>query len=160
MIYITTYTDASHCPRSKVGGWGTYIRTGEGKHEYSGKFDYSNSPEHAEFKAACNSLSCAAKFAGHEDSVIVLVTDCLAVKDHIQAKIKTGKSPRKNPCNKWLNTFFKSLPDNVSVAVKKVKAHSNQDGARSWVNNRVDQLAKKQMRSIRPKNWNKMEIAQ
>ena len=155
-VFITTYTDASFCPNSKVGGWAAYIRTDTGAQEYSGTLQQSKSATEAEIKAACNALAHAIKLVTKDDDfVIVLVTDCLEVQKIINQKRMFGHA---NPCSKWISTFFSKTPPNVTIRAKKVKAHSNHDGARSWVNNRVDELAKIQMRSIRPKDWHKMEV--
>ena len=156
MKNITVYTDASHCPNTLVGGWGAYIRVDSGKYEFSGNFESSANPAEAEFKAACNGLSRAKLLMPTYDGHVILVTDCLAVKEHIDYMTAQGKPPRKHKCNKFLKGFIAGLPEGTRLIVNKVKAHSMQDGKRSWVNARVDELAKIQMKAIRPDGWRKI----
>lgn len=146
---ITIYTDASVCPETQGGGWACWIKAAPGEtHLASGIFKTPvKSSTEAELRAIANGLVVANKVFDTKDKTIVVVTDSQESIDFINGKIAGGGKKAVNP--QIAQQIKELIPANSELRVNKVKAHSNKDGKRSFVNNLVDRAARAEMRKGR-----------
>lgn len=161
--FLTIYTDASLCSRTKTGGWACWAKYKGATIEASGPFEEPlDSSMEAELKALYNGLWVALdRFKPDRTDVIVMVTDCKQAMEVITGVVEPTKRGRRKQPKVW--TTFDDLnaliPDRGRFHVKKVKAHSNHDGARSFINNKVDEAAKIEMRKKRQELLSRIEIS-
>lgn len=141
--YLTINTDASFSPITKKSGYAFYVVCDSFKIKQSGKFKTTIKDSlMAETKCIGNALATT---LGREDlplvEYIVINTDCIPAI----TKIKTSK---EEYCIKIRNILHKLKVKTKckSVNFKHVKAHSNVNDARSWVNEWCDKEAKKNMK--------------
>lgn len=153
MEFLTIYTDASICPKTKVGGWACWMKFGpRQKLTYAKPFrELVHDSTEAEMKAIANALAIAVKHFSPENCVIVITTDSQNAIGRITRKRVKGK-----PHLQQLTEVIHSLvPPTCEIRMKKVKAHSKGDGRRSYVNGIVDKAARREMRlhrdSLTPK---------
>lgn len=147
---ITIYTDASLCPKTGAAGWACWIKYRGATLEASGQFEelIFTSME-AELKAIVNGVCMARNnYALPADVIFCVVTDCRQAIEIAEGNTPDTKKGRKNQPALWAcyDDLVALVPNMSKFYVKWVKAHSNKDGRRSYVNNLVDALAKKQMR--------------
>lgn len=159
---ITIYTDASMCVDSGASAWACWIKYGEGKKIEAGnafKEGCLNST-HAELKAIANALTIVKIKLKPENCYLVVVTDSQQAIDFISGhnpwtRIKGSKEEKqRKQANRQVvqacvKTVKSLIPKDCELRMKKVKAHSNRDGKRSYVNNTVDIIAKTHMRKKR-----------
>jgi len=153
---ITIYTDASHCEKTQTGGWACWIKYSKFETiNASGFFkDKCFDSTEAEMKAIANAISIVTKRLKPKDTIIVVVTDSAMG----MAYIKTGvKKPGKKYVENWAkktaiaDSIKRAVPSCCELRVNKVKAHSKEDGKRSYVNNLVDKAAYKKLQEARKK---------
>lgn len=152
---ITIYTDASVCNSSKAGGWACWVKYGRGNTFIaSGSFkaDVGDSTD-AELRAIANSLSVVIGRLRPSNSVFVIVTDSKMSIGYITGAIKKpGKGTDKEKFKTKHAIACKireMVPSDCEIRMRKVKSHSDKDGARSYVNNLVDHVARQEMRKKR-----------
>lgn len=159
--YVTIYTDASFCPKTKTGGWACWIKHGEGqKIEYASHIPGEcKSSLEAEMLGILGGIAVVRNHVEYVrgSTVLVVVTDCQDAIDFINGT-KTNYNKNKNfDLYKTLaRLIHEQRPAKTHLNMKKVKAHSDNDGVRSWVNNRVDEEAKRVMRHYR--DWKKQQM--
>lgn len=133
-VRSTVISDASFCPRTRAGGWATWININwpDGKHlrlKETGRFHKlpKNSTE-AEGWAAYNGIWLAYHNGARD---ILVQTDCLAIVQRME-----------HPSFQW--------PE-ACVRWRHVKGHNlgNVDDRRTWVNDWCDKQAKRNMRKQR-----------
>lgn len=144
---LTIYTDASYCHDTRVAGWGAWMRDSNKTYSCGGvfkcKFDSSN-------KAELYAIIEAIKHAHAIDwlktaSLIVIVTDSQYAKGVIDGTIVRGTETQA-----LLRDIFGLMKVcSCRWKVNWVKGHSNNDGARSWVNQQCDRIARKHMQEAR-----------
>ena len=126
--FITVFTDGSFCAKTKAWGVGVWIRSGENKTVTFSKGGVG--------LKCCNEvelfgLQLAKKYIEKNidtnDKVVVFQSDSLVA----------------------LDKFNKSIQGSRYVKLKHVKGHNSNGTKRSYVNNLVDRLAKKEMRKHR-----------
>lgn len=144
---VTIIADASHCPETKVAGYGFWIASGRGKFGGGGamrsKVDNSTI---AEMQAVVNSLWIALdKGFAQEGDEILIQTDCLAA---IQA---FGSQRYLSADEQKVTRALRGLADNfkLKLKLKHVKGHTTRAEARFVTNNCCDKRAKAAMRKAR-----------
>jgi ribonuclease HI len=140
---ITIYTDASMCPKTGAMGWAAWIKwSAEGRKEISGSLILEKPCSTlAELTAIYIAVQHVSQTMNTERCHLVVVTDSLNSQQTLKGQPSQYSEFRKK--------ILGCLQPHTSLAVNKVKAHSNKDGVRSWVNSRVDELAGIQMRQLR-----------
>ena len=156
---ITIYTDASWCQETKIGAWGCWIKYGPGSTiNVSSAFKkVAHNSLLAELWAIANSISVALKNAPDQEYThLIVVTDCQGAQQYIErAKLRSnhlpgmGKKRLDKECLESAKCILNLIPDGLELRANKVKAHSNKDGKRSYINNLVDRAAKAKMRAAR-----------
>lgn len=152
---ITLYTDASVDPQTHAAAWACWMKfPNRNTISYSGPFDHEiENVAEAEMKAICNGIYMVCNsitICGDEH--IAVVTDC-----QIALNILTGKWERTKKVVKKQPGLWRAVDEvrafmyeqGITASYKKVKAHAFDDGARSYVNDLVDKLAKQQMYLVR-----------
>lgn len=143
---VTVYTDASYCPKTKAGGWACWIRYEQNRLEFNGPLkELAHDSTDAELRAIANALVMALKYAGEGVRYFVIVTD-----SQLSIDAMTGKLGRTSKTKKYYDIaqiITGMIPDGCKVKFNKVKAHSNHDGARSYINKIVDKAASKGRKS-------------
>lgn len=144
MTVVTLYVDASYCPETGAAGWAAWMRKGDAIATRSGRLRKPTRDNgEAEMAAAANGMAAAASsgFVGQGD-LLVLVSD----SDEVVRDLKNGTRTHASRLDSIVSTARDIAARNgFRVLTRKVKAHSMQDGARSHVNQMVDDLARKQM---------------
>lgn len=131
-LFITVFTDASFCPNTKAFGCAIWIKDGAGKpHQQSWGGRNAKDPEAAETRALNGALKYLTKYCQLNGRVIVIQSDCL------------------NALRKLKYDFLKRDFGAKFVKLKHVKAHTNHETRRTWVNNWCDENAKKEMYKVR-----------
>jgi ribonuclease HI len=152
---ITISTDASFCPRTKVGGWASYVVCNHFKFKISGKLKgFLLSPQEAEIKAIGNVLHYILS-SPHipEFSYIYVNTDC---KNGAKA-IENPSTPLEWAVNKSLQ-LLATRTNCPKVEFRYVAAHTSSTTPRSYVNEWCDKQAKKHM-AVRRKEVKDQESA-
>lgn len=133
-LFITVFSDASFCPRTKAAGYGGWVKGGYPPQvlRVGGVITNCRNPEEAEISAIVQTLTHAEKTSDPEFSldwegkILVIQTDC-------QGAIKKLK-PEMKKVLKHLRLKF--------IKWKWVKAHSGYGDPRSAVNEYCDKQAK------------------
>ena len=144
-MLVTVFTDASWCPHQKVGGWGAWVKCSNGSESASGVFKHKNilSAQQSELMAIANGLTLAIlRFP--EATKIGVHSDCLNGLEAIEGKRKI--LPRDQ---KAVIKCIKEASAGRIVYFKHVKGHVKNGDRRNWVNNLVDDLARKRMLEAR-----------
>ena len=135
----TIVTDASWCPRTKVGGWAVWIVCENIRHKaYAAFVDKCKTSGEAEIKAAINGIYLAHKKFEDVDRYHFVI-DCREAIWHI-----------KNKKSDW-RIQMQKIVGNTSITAKHVKAHGSTSTKRTWVNNWCDKHSKQEMKKIRDK---------
>lgn len=129
-IFITIFTDGSHCPKTKAWGVGIWVKGDSNAHTDSkGGVGLNNSNE-----VELEGLNFAAEY-------IVSNMD-------VNGKVLIFQCDNTNALNAFdKRQFYKHGAKFVKL--KHVKGHSNKSTKRSWVNRLVDKLAGSEMRKHR-----------
>lgn len=155
---ITIYTDASFCAKTKIGGWACWIKAAPGETALrSGAFKMPvSSVDDAELRAIVNGITAAVKLFDTTQKIIVVVTDSQHAigwinKVRNRTTAEPGHKRKKLDANMFrlAKMVWEAVPVGCELRVNKVKAHSNADGARSYVNNVVDEACRDAMRRAR-----------
>jgi ribonuclease HI len=135
----TVITDASHCSRTKAGGWAAWIAyDGGNKGRHAGAFrERPQDSGIAELQAVFNGLWIAYN-AGARD--ILVQTDCMSVVHAIK-----GMGPYAELYRAARREYF---PD-AAIRSRHVKGHSGIQDSRSYCNRWCDAEAKRHMRKQR-----------
>lgn len=142
---ITIYTDASFCPRTKVAGWAAWVKCDNNQaFTYSGILKRATCCTVAEMMAIANAIWMVIRKHYQKGKMLVVVTDSKTCKRCIENKKSINPSIQAA-----IDYLLNILPEDCQLKVNKVKAHSANDGKRSYVNSLVDGLAKAQMRQAR-----------
>lgn len=158
MACVTIYTDASVDPAKKTGGWACWIKYAPGETSlHSGAFREDVAcPTEAELMAIANGLVSAKRLLAGRRELYVVVTDSAGAIDYIE-QAKRRASPHPSHSQRKLKdrhffiakTILSLLPPGSELRVNKVKAHFKGDGARSYLNDKVDKAARAAMRKAR-----------
>lgn len=154
MSCITIYTDASHCSKTGTGGWACWVKFGKFETiQLSGFFkEQTLDSTEAELKAIANALSVVIRRLQPKEKILVVVTDSAMAIAYIMNGVK---KPRQRFFDGWQRRtaiaarINAMIPDRCELRVNKVKGHSKEDGARSYVNNVVDKAAYKKLQEAR-----------
>ncbi len=148
---ITINTDASYHPVHKVGAFSFWIVCSRKRLIKSGPLKKVLNAQDAELQSIGNALSVVLEhFSFEVVEHIYINTDC---KYGIEAVTK-GK--KMNNCNDTVKKIHSMISKLISkngytkkgnrfkkfISWRYVKAHSNGEDARKWVNNRMDEMAK------------------
>jgi ribonuclease HI len=145
---ITIYTDAGFCYKTQIASWACFIKTDGFNHSHDGVIkENCKNPLQAEIKAIGNAIFIAGKLiSGINNYHLVVVTDSQASIDYFENKVKRkfNNDAYKITDNKQTLDLVASIKSRItsSVSFKKVKAHSNNDGKRSYINSKVDAACK------------------
>ena len=149
-MLVTVFSDASWCPHKHVGGWGAWVKSQRLTCTKGGELkDRPSSSGEAEIMAIGNAVYVALHSgAARPGDELLIQTDCqhaIRVLEG-QAKPKTaGEADVYLILVKWRAQFY------LSMRYRHVKAHTNGDQPRLWVNNECDRLARHHMRNARRK---------
>lgn len=136
--FCTVLTDASWCPHEKVAGWAVWIVCNNERYKrYDAFFEKVASAREAEIKAIINGCYIAKRVFAPDHYHVV--SDCV---DAMRALQGVGVT------KEWQEKLL-SIVGTAKVTFKHVKAHSNVQDKRSYVNNWCDFNAKMAMRSLR-----------
>lgn len=150
--FITIYTDASICPESKIGAWACWIKYENAK-VLTASAPFNSLVENstlAEMMAISNAVRYAMdRITPKEGTIFVVVTDSQGVIDTMAGKAHTGPGKFHCTMRDIAAATKRAVPLHCQLYVKKVKAHHNGDGKRSFVNRIVDVAARAAMRRAR-----------
>lgn len=156
---ITIYTDASVCGETGCAGWGAWVKYGNGENiKLSGPLkDKLKCTTKAELMAIGNAIWIVnQRLKPSRNTMYVVVTDSQSAMNALTKKtphlIKNKNKKRKAPnpeIAELAKAVNKMIPLGCCLKVNKVKAHSKDDGKRSYVNDIVDKLAIAEMRKLR-----------
>lgn len=126
--FVTLFTDASFCPRTRAWGWAAWVKYGAPAEtlRLSGGGKHCQGSNQAEFLALKYGIQAVATQVPVEGKVIVVQSDCVSALERI------GINP---------------LTEAGAVAVRKkhVKGHQGLKCPRSAVNTWADHEAKQEM---------------
>lgn len=152
---VTINTDASYHPKFKVGAFAFWIVCDQGRIIHSGQLKSVKNSQDAELQCIANALHTLFKSSFTNIEHIYVNTDCqfgiqaitkgkrMAGCEHVVSVIKETVSilalkykdfRTKNKSKKRFKKF---------VSWRHVPAHTSGSTKREWVNNRMDELAKK-----------------
>ncbi|MGL5734038.1 MAG: ribonuclease HI [Beijerinckiaceae bacterium] len=140
-------TDASFCPKTKVGGWAAWISLDGGlKVKQSGGFSVPlRCNNEAEIYAALNGIWLARRHGADE---ILLRSDSGVV-----CGLAKGKGPRGRLLTIWRQGLLNQTIKGARISAKHVKGHSDDLAAASWVNRWCDLHAGVEMRKARGEGY-------
>lgn len=135
--YVTVFTDASHCPHTRVAGWAVWVKYGspavtERRSGVVNKIKGSNDAERLALQRAIGFLGSGA--VPLEGTTVIIQSDCQSALDSIAA----------------LALGLRALGA-ARISLRWVKAHQGARCARSAVNSWCDSQAKGLMRARRDK---------
>lgn len=140
--------DASHCPDTKVAGYGVWVASQRGKRAFDGAFKTTiDNATIAEMAAITNAL-----YMGIKSGLIVSWDEVLVQTDCIAAILAfTGA---RNPAHSEERKIIDKQKElivlyDITVRFKHVKGHSDNPGNRYVSNNICDRKAKTNMRNAR-----------
>lgn len=153
---ITINTDASFHPRHKVGGYAFWIVCEKGRIIKFGPLKTVTTSLEAELQCIGNALYCLLQSGFTNIKYVVINTDC---QYGIEAVTKGRHNGSHDKVVKKINEYIGALRDKYKIGPKKkrktkfinwryVPAHSEGGSPREWVNNRLDELAKQEMRKL------------
>jgi ribonuclease HI len=145
---ITIFCDASYCDRSKIGGYGIWIKTERGTHRFKGAFkEPLSGPGRAEMAALANALHVAHKiYSPGADDTLFVTTDCLNAIETIKMPT-VRKNNRDNQALLYIRDLL--LTSKARYDFRHVKAHKGNVNPRSAVNTWCDRAARAEMRALR-----------
>jgi ribonuclease HI len=158
MNFVTVYTDASMCSKTGIGAWACWIKYGEGQTlDASGPFkSVVRDSTEAELKAIANAMKIVVRDVRPEKSIIVIVTDseqaihCVkGIRHHCTTRKSRARRKSLDAKHEIGEKIRALVPEGCSLRIKKVAAHYNDDGRRSYVNGIVDRMARNAMRAKR-----------
>ena len=133
----TIVTDASFCAKTNVAGWACWVvYDGQREKRYGAFKGIVQHSGHAEIKAILNGLYIAKQL--HDPQHYHVVSDCLNAMDNL----KIGRE------KVWRRKMLEIIGES-NITFKHVKAHTNVQDARSFVNRWCDEHAKKSMKEKR-----------
>lgn len=139
--FCTVLTDASWCPQEKVAGWAVWVVCNNERYKrYDAFFEKVASSREAEIKAIINGCYIAKRV--FDPTHYHVVSDCVDAMNALQGKFAT---------NEWKDKLTSIIGD-TKITFKHVKAHSNTNDKRTYVNNWCDFQARMAMRSLRSIN--------
>lgn len=150
-MLVSLFTDASHCPDTKVGGWGAWAKCELGQVQGGGpmKREVATSTV-AEARAVFGGLLLISKQVWWPCIKIVLVqTDNKTVVEALERK-----GPPEEDRIRWRSNFiihvteFKKL-HGIEIKGRWIRGHQASVTPRNWVNNLTDRLAKKGLNEAR-----------
>lgn len=165
---VTINTDASFHPYYKVGAYSFWIVYQGNRLIQSGPLKDCKNSHEAEIMAITNALYALLKSKFEVVKYIVINTDCThaikAIRDKDKKFYKGADAVIKTCHNiiKELNNRYKPGPSKFRnkpfLSWRYVKAHSEGENARLWVNNWLDEHAKKALwDSIKQKELKKSQ---
>lgn len=142
-MLVTIMTDASHCPDSKVGGYGYWIVSERGRLKGGAEFKSTvKTVNHAEAMAIVNGMYCALMAGLVQDGDAILVqTDSMTAISVLSGDI--------GGYDKILAEWKRLTNGVLRIVFRHVKAHSGVRDARSHANRYCDEVARKSMRRAR-----------
>jgi ribonuclease HI len=144
--YITINTDASFCHKTKIGGYAFWIKSDFFTIKKQGHFNslVDNSTD-AELRCIANAIATlSVQNLGGYEYILVINTDS-------KGAVGWMKNPQNKTaliCKLQLDNLLE-LTNCTFVKWKHVKAHSNKDDARSFVNDWCDKMSRKEMHKYR-----------
>lgn len=132
--YITIFTDASFCHKTKSAGYACWIKFGvNGETErFSGHDNKLRNSMEAEYHAMKIALIYVNNFIDHQNKVITVQSDCVPALDKLRVRV---------------NDYIDG--DYSHISFKHVRGHQNSFNARSAVNEWCDGEARRKMRELR-----------
>lgn len=150
---ITVFTDASFCSQTKCAGGALWARGSEIKFQHAFPVQGALQAHEAEILTACNAIQALLEHPEFNQDLskgaatrLVVVVDCLAVKDAFEQKQVRMSRPVAAAIQAVLQIRERL---GFWLKVNHVKAHSGTDSPRQWVNHWCDRNAKAQMRQMR-----------
>jgi ribonuclease HI len=152
-LTITINTDASFHPKHKVGAFAFWIVWDGGRMVQSGPLRNVQSSLDAELQAIGNALYAVLKSEIIGIKHIYVNTDCKFGIEAINKKRKVWEAPETVPKirsiiqklkgkNRWSMEMAKGTRFKDFISFRYVKAHTTGSSPRSWVNNKMDEMAK------------------
>lgn len=152
MAIVTINTDASYHPVFKVGAYAFWIVCEGVRMTQSGPLKTVKDSHDAEIMAIANGLYALWKSDYKDVKFIVLNTDCThaieAIRDKNKRYYKNSEATIKK-CHKIIEDLKKKynpgprkFRNKPFISWRYVKAHSEGETARLWVNNWLDRAAK------------------
>lgn len=145
VVTITINSDASFHPEHKIGAYAFYIICDRFKIQRAGKFtnELPTNSQEAEMMAIGNALAALLNMEEPPTCKwLIINTDCRNAIDKIR---RQEGAIGKKVAKLWQQTISR-LKSRKNV-FRHVKAHSNVNDSRSWVNSWCDEEAKKHMRA-------------
>lgn len=144
---ITLLADASHCPETKLGGYGYWIASARGKRGGSGSFKGAvQNSTIAEIMAIVNAVHSGITYGLIEKKDEVLIqSDCESAIFALLRKRTINSSERK------IVDYMLRLVSKFELEITylHVKAHTGAQSNRFVAQSHCDRLARKEMRKAR-----------
>lgn len=149
---VTINTDASFSYNHKKASYAFWIVSDYGKLcRYGALKGNTKTPTHGEFKCIVNALHCLFVYLKWPITKIIVNTDSmnsihLLKNDKVSLKMyRIDKKQFKEELSAWHSINWRYISKKVSIKFRHVKAHTNTDSARSWVNQWCDTKAKESL---------------
>lgn len=148
---LTINTDASFHPDYKVGAFAFWIVCNDGKIVHSGPLKKVLNSQDAELQAIANALYTVLNTRFSQITHIYINTDCkFGIRAVTEGKMMSGCKETVEAIHKYIQQLKekhgfvdKSGGRKVEfVSWRHIRAHTNGNTKRTWVNNKMDELAK------------------
>ena len=144
----TLYCDASFCPHQLVGGWAIWLRSEQGRIVEDGPIpDYCTQSHEAELAAIYAGIYRTVKRWPMTEAILVR-SDCQTALELMGQKYR----PRSRAAHRLVGKVQKlKTHHNLRLIPRWVKGHQTAKKTDAWLNNKVDELARKVMEAERMK---------
>lgn len=158
---VTINTDASYCAKTEAGGYAFWIVCDLGRIKHSGMLKSTKQSEDAELKCLANAVVMLTNSSFNNGNIeyVYINSDCKSGMNKVGLKSENviGEHIAKS-----LKRLFKNNPlarhtGKKRYQLRHVKAHSNKNDTRSYVNEWCDREAKKQMKILRKSKLNSLD---
>lgn len=149
MSLVTIISDASHCPETKIGGFGFWAVSNRGRHAGSGSFKKKfRGSTPAEAAAIVNAvfISLRLGIAAKGDRVLIQ-TDSLHSINHFTGVAKKCKDPDVKAAKAELEKL--TAEHELTLEFRHVRGHTRVDDQRSKAQRHTDLRAKAAMKKAR-----------
>ena len=145
-MLTTLYCDASFCPHHLVGGWAIWLRSEQGRIVEDGPTpDYCDQSNEAELAAIYAGIYRTSK-RWPTTTAILVRSDCQTALELMDKKYR----PRSRGAHRLASKIHRLQEEGGFRLIPRwVKGHQRGNKTDAWLNNKVDELARKVMEAER-----------
>lgn len=148
-MWVTLYVDASFHHDTKCGGWAAWCRFDDGRLFFQGSDYYERSNE-AELSAILNGMHSVLLELDGVTGFCVR-SDCQTA---VEAARYGGPTPNNPRLRELSDEIFELCRESkISRQVKWTKGHASNSTTPGYLNNRVDEMARNEMRAFRAQHY-------